>query len=228
MTADRSAPPLFRKFVATVVFGLLFAAPGFAQQAGDSSDAEKKRLFLQTREIKVPSAPRAPAPATVPKPPAPRLAIAPQPAKRLSANAAFRVLMIGDSLSVGPFGESVKNFLISRLGRSNVFIYASCGSSPEHWLKSEPAFVTKCGYREVTPAGSLIVDFENGRPPRRVATPKIEDLLASYHPACLLVQLGTNWMDDIKPDDADDESWPDWPTLALLWEVVRRSERWVS
>ena len=30
-----------------------------------------------------------------------------------------RVLMIGDSLSVGPFGESVEQYLETRLGRSN-------------------------------------------------------------------------------------------------------------
>jgi hypothetical protein len=106
-----------------------------------------------------------------------------------------RVLMVGDSLSVGKFGEVFDDYLIDTYGARNVAFYASCGSSPEHWLRSEPVFYTKCGYRERTPGRSVYVDFDHGRRPRQVATPKLEHLIAEYQPNILFVQLGTNWMD---------------------------------
>jgi hypothetical protein len=106
-----------------------------------------------------------------------------------------KVLMIGDSLSVGKFGEVFHNHLVSVYGESNVAVYASCGSSPEHWLRSEPTFYTKCGYREETPRQNRLIDFVRGHRPGRVATPKLEDLIARYRPGVLIVQLGTNWMD---------------------------------
>jgi hypothetical protein len=63
------------------------------------------------------------------------------------------VLMIGDSLTVGDFGEALQAYLLQRFGSSNVALYGSCGSSPEHWIRSGPEFITKCGYREQTPPG---------------------------------------------------------------------------
>src|ERR1700722_13536135 len=75
-----------------------------------------------------------------------------------------RVLMIGDSLTVGPFGESVEQYLETRLGRSNFALFGSCGSSPENWLHAEPDYYTKCGYREASPErGQALIDFQNGR-----------------------------------------------------------------
>jgi len=72
-----------------------------------------------------------------------------------------------------------------------VALYASCGSSPEHWLRSEPTFVTKCGYREQTPKRTIVLETR----PKLVVTPKLEDLVAIYRPSIVVVQLGTNWMD---------------------------------
>ena len=97
--------------------------------------------------------------------------------------------MIGDSLSVGEFGEVLADYLVSKYRRENVALYASCGSSPENWLRDEPVFRTKCGYRERTPYTSLVGD------PMHHDTPKIQDLIARYHPSTVIVQLGTNWMD---------------------------------
>ncbi len=57
-----------------------------------------------------------------------------------------RVLMIGDSLSVGPFGEAIQKHLKAELKTDNVFAYASCGSSPENWLTGEPDFYTRCAF----------------------------------------------------------------------------------
>jgi hypothetical protein len=108
-----------------------------------------------------------------------------------------RVLMIGDSLSVGPFGQSVEQYLETRLGRSSFALFASCGSSPENWLRAEPDYYTKCGYREASPERQALIDFHDGKPPPRVRTPKVEDLIARYHPTTVIVQLGTNWMDPL-------------------------------
>ncbi len=104
-----------------------------------------------------------------------------------------RVLMIGDSLSAGPFGEAIQQHLAQVYGPQNVAAYAACGSSPEHWLASERGFYTKCGYRESTPDQRPI--YTEGGTGRRYLTPKLETLVKRYRPTVVVVQLGTNWMD---------------------------------
>ncbi|HEX8489531.1 MAG TPA: SGNH/GDSL hydrolase family protein [Chthoniobacterales bacterium] len=108
------------------------------------------------------------------------------------------VLLIGDSLSVGKFGEVVQAHLALK---RRVAAYASCGSSPEHWLAGEPDFMTKCGYRERTANSDIFSDFVNGRPPRPTRTPKLADLVRKHKPTILVVQLGTNWMDRSLSDE---------------------------
>jgi hypothetical protein len=104
-----------------------------------------------------------------------------------------RVLYIGDSLSVGKFGELLHAYLVKAYeGPKNVALYASCGSSPENWLRAEPVFVTPCGYREEAVDRYAVVDSSSHH-----ATPKLEDLVARYRPTTLIVQLGTNWMDKL-------------------------------
>ena len=102
------------------------------------------------------------------------------------------ILMIGDSLSVGKFGEAVQMHLALK---HRVAAYASCGSSPEHWLAGEPDFVTKCGYRQRTSDSDIFSDWVNGHAPRPTRTPKLADLVRKHKPTILVVQLGTNWMD---------------------------------
>ena len=99
-----------------------------------------------------------------------------------------RVLVIGDSLSVANFGEILRDYLVSRFGESRVSLYASCGSSPQSWLRDEPEFVTRCGFREHTPRKNSYIDFHDGKPPARVRTPKIEELLATEKPTVVIVQ----------------------------------------
>jgi hypothetical protein len=118
----------------------------------------------------------------------------------------FRVLMVGDSLTVGGFGEAMQDYLLRRFGSANVAVYASCGSSPEHWIRSGPNFVTKCGYREQTPRSSILRDFQNGKQPEPAVTPKLEDLVEAFHPTTVIVQLGTNWMDGMAPESATSQS----------------------
>jgi hypothetical protein len=119
---------------------------------------------------------------------------------------AIRVLMIGDSLTVGGFGEAMQDYFLKRFGRNNVAVYAACGSSPEQWLRSGPEFLTKCGYREQTPHTTILYDFVNGIPPQPAVTPKLEDLIGSLRPTTLIVQLGTNWMDGMLGHSVGDDS----------------------
>ena len=61
--------------------------------------------------------------------------------------------------------------------------------------KIEPVFHTRCGYREKTPTTDIYRDYQNGKRPPAMATPKIETLIERYKPTIVIVQLGTNWMD---------------------------------
>jgi len=119
---------------------------------------------------------------------------------------ALPILMIGDSLTVGGFGQAVEEYLLHRFSSKNVAIFACCGSSPEHWVRSGPDYITKCGYREQTARSSILYDFERGRRPKRVLTPKLENLVAKFRPRTVIVQLGTNWMDGMHSNPARDES----------------------
>jgi len=112
-----------------------------------------------------------------------------------------KVLMIGDSLSVSGFGDAVRQHLEDKFGRQNVAFFASCGSSPENWLQNEPVFHTRCGYRERTPTSDIYHDYHNGKRPSAVATPKVETLIERYKPTIVIVQLGTNWMDQALSDN---------------------------
>ena len=116
-----------------------------------------------------------------------------------------RVLYIGDSLSVGPFGREMQGFLSDQFTEKQIYMYASCGSSPEHWLSGEPSYVTKCGCRVKTPSKELHYEYERGRAPELYSTPKIESLLKESRPALVIVQLGTNWFDRVEQNGSDEE-----------------------
>ena len=114
------------------------------------------------------------------------------------AFAQIEVLHIGDSLTCGDFGASLRQFYVGQLGTDKNVVIGSCGASPESYLKSHKTYYTHCGYRAHTPEGSLIRDWSNGKP-KVTATPKLEILFNKYHPKILIVQLGTNWMDSFAP-----------------------------
>lgn len=125
--------------------------------------------------------------------------LAAEPVVRTQAAFPVRVLLIGDSLSVGPFGKEIEAFLRRRYGPRGYALFASCGSSPEDWLRKTPVFTTKCGYRQVTPAGAVVREYSGGRRPDPVRTPKLPAILARFRPQVVLVQLGTNWFGKIAP-----------------------------
>lgn len=116
-----------------------------------------------------------------------------------------KILYIGDSLTVGPFGRELQGFLCERFGEKRVHLYASCGSSPEHWLDSEPSHVSKCGCRVKTPSQFMVHEFEKGRPPEPYATPKLSPLLVQVRPTTVIVQLGTNWFDLLEQHPSAEE-----------------------
>lgn len=106
-----------------------------------------------------------------------------------------RVLMIGDSLSVGSFGDTMESYLMQKAGVRQTYIYASCGSSVQSWISSTKTFVTTCGYRETRPGVHILQKHRNGRRPPPAPTPKIEPMLRKIRPDTLIVQLGTNHFD---------------------------------
>lgn len=120
-------------------------------------------------------------------------------------NGSQKILYIGDSLTVGPFGRELQNFLCERLSEKRVYVYASCGSSPEHWLDHEPTHLSKCGCRVKTPSTFLLREFENGLPPEPFATPKLLPLLERIRPTTVIIQLGTNWFDVLERHSGAEE-----------------------
>jgi hypothetical protein len=122
-----------------------------------------------------------------------------EPVVRTQGAYPVRVLFIGDSLSVGPFGKEVEASLRRRYGAKGYCLFASCGSSPEDWLRGTPVFTTKCGYRQSTPAGTVAHEYSGGRRPAPVKTPKLPMILARFRPEVVIVQLGTNWFGKIAP-----------------------------
>lgn len=115
-------------------------------------------------------------------------------------NRSSKVLVIGDSLTCGPFGDKLESWLLENLGPSRVAVYASCGSSPESWLASEKDFYSPCGYRETTTQVHITDKSSRGRRPTPVRTPKIEELLAKHQPQIVIIQLGTNHFDSVLHD----------------------------
>jgi lysophospholipase L1-like esterase len=98
----------------------------------------------------------------------------------VSAAAGERILVIGDSHSVGSFGRRLDDLLRERT--PEVATYGSCGSSPSWWFDGR---ATQCGY------------FHrglNGRSRRgtEAATPLLSTLLSEIEPDTIVVALGAN------------------------------------
>lgn len=93
-----------------------------------------------------------------------------------------RILMIGDSHSVGIFGHKFTELIKTFAPKVELMAVASCGSEPHWWLTGKS---THCGLRTLYPNG-----FDNTI--HSAPTPKIDDLLNLTKPKITIVQLGSN------------------------------------
>lgn len=106
-----------------------------------------------------------------------------------------RLLVVGDSMMVGTFGETLLGVLEARFGVGGVAMYGSCGSSPECWLPDQPVYVTRCGFRTSVGGVTKLVEYRNGQRPPPVETPKLDVLLQKHRPQMVVMQFGTNWFE---------------------------------
>jgi hypothetical protein len=116
------------------------------------------------------------------------------------------VLIIGDSMALCGFGKRLDQDF-REAGASTVATYMACGTNPLSWtrLGNNALAKTSCGFWKIEPGeGNRTVSFvdvygmSRGHRPGRYEVPKIEDLLARYHPQILIVQLGNNLFDALK------------------------------
>lgn len=106
----------------------------------------------------------------------------------LSASAAPGLLFIGDSHSVGPFGDELLKRLGKVSGRYDVQRYAIAGSSASTWLKDSICPTgSKCPftYGYADPKGA-----KNARLPNNF--PGLKKLLQKTNPETVVIALGTN------------------------------------
>ena len=106
-----------------------------------------------------------------------------------------KLLVVGDSMMVGTFGETLLGALETRFGVGGVAMYGSCGSSPECWLPDQPVYVTRCGFRSSVGGVTKLIEYQNGKRPPPVETPKIDNLLQRHRPQMVVMQFGTNWFE---------------------------------
>ncbi len=103
-------------------------------------------------------------------------------ASAIHANGEPRILVIGDSHAVGPFGRLLVDDLKQVTPRSS--IYASCGTVASSWFVGSK---TRCGFFFKTEQGKTL----QGRVGN---TPKLPGMLATLKPDLLVVELSGNYI----------------------------------
>ncbi|MBU6155224.1 MAG: hypothetical protein KGP28_13050, partial [Bdellovibrionales bacterium] len=98
-----------------------------------------------------------------------------------SLSAEPRILVIGDSHSVGPFGRSLADELRKVSPKSS--LYASCGTVASSWFTGSR---TRCGFYFRTEEGKIL-EGKSGN------TPKISGMIQTLKPDLLVVQLAGNY-----------------------------------
>lgn len=101
---------------------------------------------------------------------------------------ALTILVIGDSHTVGPFGKKLDSLL--RNDGARVATYGSCGSIAGWWYSGQK---TSCGYYK---RGTDGVEFSANSH----FTPLFKNLLRDIRPDVVIVELGTNYVNN--PRDA--------------------------
>ena len=125
-----------------------------------------------------------------------------------------RLLHIGDSHSVGPFGRVLSKNLLAMKEIRSLGFYGSCGALARSYLTG---WKTPCGFFALTPEG-VRVDERHHR------TPRIEALLEGQKPELTVVELSTNYFMEWTRDRAVQ----DMRNLALLIRSSGSRCVWVS
>jgi hypothetical protein len=112
------------------------------------------------------------------------------------------VLILGDSLSLCGFGESLDKRFRSDPMVKSTYTYMACGTVPVSWLKQKPFTNVKtyCGLWSIesvlrTAKPKEFQDtygMQRGYRPKPHPVPKLEDLLSTLQPDILVMQTGNN------------------------------------
>jgi hypothetical protein len=105
------------------------------------------------------------------------------PATSEAADAKSSILYLGDSLSIGAFGQTFDSSL--RSSGFQVHTVVAGGATPYYWLKSYQALPCTIGFWEKSEATERRVGYVR-------AVPKLEDLMATTKPTVVVVQTGIN------------------------------------
>ena len=92
-----------------------------------------------------------------------------------------RVLVIGDSHSVGPFGMTLDALL--RKNSFSIYTAASCGSTLQNWMTGKE---TTCGFFSKDLRGG-VKQYKTG------PTPVFKTIFKQVQPQILLIQMGANY-----------------------------------
>jgi len=95
-----------------------------------------------------------------------------------------KVLMIGDSQVVGPYGQAMYEHI--RAEGAEIDQYGMAGASPAWWLRGTTG---KSGWIERR-ADGRIVHADDWKKPHK--TPLLSDLIARHRPEVLIISLGGN------------------------------------
>lgn len=105
---------------------------------------------------------------------------------------AARVLIVGDSHTGGPFGQT-----LDTLTRSQAMVqtYGSCGSTIDWWYSGRS---TVCGLFSVNSIGVSTNEMN-------VPTPKVLNLVQKFSPDKMIIALGTNYVKGYTSDQIKNE-----------------------
>jgi len=139
------------------------------------------------------------------KPPA----ATPAPSPSSTPQSAVTVLFLGDSLALCGFGKRLDAHLRETSEVKGTYTYMACATHPLSWLKDKPytTIKTRCGFWTIesvpgSRGGKEMEDMYGMRrrsSPKSYPVPKLEDLLARFHPDILVMQTGGNLF-DLFPD----------------------------
>lgn len=101
---------------------------------------------------------------------------------------ASTILILGDSHTVGPFGQKLDELL--RLKGARVATYASCGSTAIWWYSGQR---TTCGYFEKDLTGKVTERSQ-------YTTPLFPELLKTINPDHIIIALGTNYVKNLNDE----------------------------